>query len=82
MKRSHSEDAYVKHLGQAISTLRLKLGISQEELAYRARLHRTYIGAVERAERNVTIVSLYRIASALGISPAVVLQEAEALITQ
>lgn len=45
--------------------LRLKLGFSQEELADRSGLHRTYIGSVERAERNVSIDNMERIAKAL-----------------
>lgn len=45
---------------------RQRLGLSQEELADRAGLHRTYIGAVERAQKNLTIGSLERLADALG----------------
>lgn len=47
---------------------RLKRGISQEELAFRADVHRTYIGMVERAERNVSLISAEKIANALGIN--------------
>ena len=45
---------------------RQRLGLSQEELAERAGLHRTYVGAVERAQKNLTIGSLERLADALG----------------
>jgi transcriptional regulator with XRE-family HTH domain len=44
--------------------------MSQDELAYRAGLHRTYVGSVERAERNVSIDNIERLAVALGASPA------------
>ena len=47
--------------------LRLHLGLSQEALADRAALHRTYIGQVERGERNVTVETVDRIAAALGV---------------
>ena len=56
--------------GNRIRNLRLAQGISQEALADRANLHRTYIGAVERGERNITLLNANRIASALGVSLA------------
>ena len=49
--------------------LRAKLGWSQEDLAAEAGLHRTYIGGIERGERNVGIDNVDRIAAALGVSP-------------
>lgn len=49
--------------------LRKKLGILQEELGFRANLHRTYIGSVERAEQNVSIDNIHKIAKALKVSP-------------
>lgn len=52
-----------------IRTRRQALGISQEILADRCNLHRTYIGAIERAERNITINTLARVAQALGCTP-------------
>ena len=50
-----------------IKRTRLAKGISQEALADLAGLHRTYIGAVERGERNITLISANRIAEALGV---------------
>lgn len=44
-------------------------GISQEELADICGLHRTYIGGIERCERNITIATLERIATALSVNP-------------
>ena len=50
-----------------LRVMRLAQGLSQEELAHRAGVHRTYLGSVERGERNVSIDSIERLAGALGI---------------
>jgi transcriptional regulator with XRE-family HTH domain len=55
-------------LGIVIRAFRLQRGISQENLAELAALHRTYIGSVERGERNPSFQSLSRILNALGVS--------------
>ena len=57
---------YLKQVGANIRKIRQELDISQEELAIRAGLDRTYIGAVERGERNILILNLAKIAKALG----------------
>ena len=49
-----------------IKRIRIAKGISQEALADLAGLHRTYVGAVERGERNITLINANRIAEALG----------------
>jgi transcriptional regulator with XRE-family HTH domain len=54
--------------GQKIREERAKLGLSQEELASRAGVHRTYIGMIERAEKNITLENIEKIAKALKIS--------------
>ena len=53
--------------GDRVREVRKSKGISQEELASRANLHRTYIGMIERAEKNITLLNIGRIASALDI---------------
>jgi len=53
--------------GKKVREERDKLGLSQEVLAVRARVHRTYIGMIERAEKNITLENIERIANALGI---------------
>lgn len=58
----------LKQLGLSIKLARVRKELSQEELAELAGLHRTYIGMVERAERNITVINLVQIAKALDIS--------------
>jgi transcriptional regulator with XRE-family HTH domain len=57
-------------LGKNIVAIRKKLGLSQEALALEAGLDRTYVGGIERGERNVAVLNLYRIAKTLNIKPA------------
>ncbi len=54
--------------GNKVRGRRLKLGLSQEELSSRAGVHRTYIGMIERAEKNITLENIEKIAKALEIS--------------
>lgn len=58
-----------------VKRLRLTKGISQEGLADLAGLHRTYVGAVERGERNITLLNANRIAEALGVKLSDCLKE-------
>ncbi|WP_026097755.1 helix-turn-helix domain-containing protein [Baaleninema simplex] len=51
-----------------LKALRKEQGISQEELAEKCGLHRTYIGAIERNERNITLQTLEKLADSLGVS--------------
>lgn len=53
--------------GENVRKYRRLLNISQEELADRADLHRTYIGMIERAEKNITLVNMEKIANALEV---------------
>ncbi|MBE0471625.1 MAG: helix-turn-helix transcriptional regulator [Methyloprofundus sp.] len=62
-------------LSENILRLRTNIGLSQEELAFKSGLHRTYIGAVERGERNITISSLELIANALDVKLTTLLEK-------
>jgi transcriptional regulator with XRE-family HTH domain len=59
-------DVLVK-FGMKVRSERQRLGLSQEDLAARAGVHRTYVGMVERAEKNITLQNIQKIARALGL---------------
>ena len=52
--------------GERVRSERIRLGLSQEDLASRAGVHRTYIGMLERAEKNVTLENIEKVSRALG----------------
>jgi transcriptional regulator with XRE-family HTH domain len=52
--------------GNKVKEIRLKIGISQEELSFRSELHRTYISSIELGKRNVSLVNIEKLAKALG----------------
>ena len=57
----------LQKFGTRVRHLRKEKEYSQEELAHRAGLHRTYIGMIERAEKNITLINIERIANALEV---------------
>tara|TARA_B110000977_G_C10658144_1_gene330745 strand:+ start:100 stop:333 length:234 start_codon:yes stop_codon:yes gene_type:complete len=65
MKSKHQ---IINLFGKNVRKYRRLLNISQEELAHRADLHRTYIGMIERAEKNITLVNIEKIANALEVN--------------
>ena len=65
-----TESELLKNLGRQLRALREQTGKSQDTLANDSGLHRTYIGAVERGERNPTILTLSRYAAGLGLTVA------------
>jgi len=56
-------------VGQNIKRLRTRIGLSQEQLAEAAGIHRTYVSSVERGERNLSVTNIYRLAQALNVDP-------------
>ena len=60
--------------GERVREIRKEKGLSQEELAHKADLHRTYIGMIERAEKNITLLNIEKIANALEVSIKTILE--------
>ena len=69
--------AFLCALGDRVRDRRAELKLTQEELGRKCGLHRTFVGSVERGERNVAVLSLRKIATALRTTPAALLTEGE-----
>ena len=64
----NSKEKILIDFGGNIRKIRKEQGLSQERLAFKADLHRTYIGMIERAEKNITLLNIVKIAKALDIN--------------
>lgn len=60
----------LRTFGETVRELRRAQGLSQEALAERAGLHRTYIGGIERGERNIALLNIIALARALSVPPS------------
>ncbi len=67
MEMTQSQIKTLKAFGETIKKKRKELGFSQESFAYQCKLHRTYMGAIERGERNISMINIMRISKALKI---------------
>jgi len=74
---SHDRGPVLKRFGDAVKSRRQSAGISQEQLAERAGLHRTYVGDIERGTRNISLRNIVRLAGALGCTPSELLRGVE-----
>ena len=75
--RTDEDDKRLRALGLAISSLRKETGTSQEALAHQANVDRSHMGKIERGERNVTALNLFRFADALGVRPSAIFEAAD-----
>jgi len=71
---SKEEKSYLLKVGNKIRQLRTDNGLSQEKLSFACELDRTYIGSVERGERNISVINLKKIAQALNTDPSELLK--------
>ena len=71
------KDDYLRGLGAAVRRARIARSLSQEQLAHRSDLDRTYISMIERGVRNATVWNIYRVAKALGVPPSLLFMELE-----
>ncbi|POS08899.1 transcriptional regulator [Burkholderia gladioli] len=75
MEKKSNPSATRRHFALNLRKTREQRGLSQEALADAAGLHRTYVGSVERGERNISIDNIDRLAAALNVSPASLLEQ-------
>jgi len=68
MKHTPKGQKILIEFGKKVKLERENLGLSQEKLAEKAGVHRTYIGMIERAEKNISLLSIQKLSNALGIS--------------
>ena len=77
MGRSPADRRFLVAFGEAVRAERERRGLSQEGLGFEAELDRTYVSGIERGVRNPTVVTIRRIAAALGVAPSRLLRAAE-----
>lgn len=77
MPRVPARSAALAALGRSVRDYRIERGISQEELGFRSGLDRTYVGSVERGERNATYETLIKLTDGLGVELVAVMERAE-----
>lgn len=65
----------LKKFGKRVREERIKQKLSQEELAEKAGVHRTYVGMIERAEKNITLINLKKLSKALSLEISQLLKD-------
>jgi transcriptional regulator with XRE-family HTH domain len=81
-KKRLTPDTILIAFGRAVLARRIELELSQEELAARAGLHRTYVGDIERGARNLALRNIVNLATALELTPDELFRQAKFSITK
>lgn len=69
-----SKQNILVRFGNTVRDIRKEKGLSQEKLAHKANLHRTYIGMIERAEKNISLLNIEKISKALEVNVKILLR--------
>ena len=77
----NEDEKLLRAFGLAVRQERERLGVSQDVFAEMAKVHRTYVGSVERGERNISLKNIASFSEALGITSAKLLARTEDLLT-
>ena len=75
--RAPADARFLVAFGEAVRAERERKGLSQEALGFEAELDRTYVSGIERGVRNPTVVTIRRLAAALGVAPSRLMKSAE-----
>jgi transcriptional regulator with XRE-family HTH domain len=76
---NHKRTNHKRTFGRVIASLRLQVGLTQEELADRAAVHATYISQIERGLKSPTLATITKLAAALGTTPSAIMRKVERL---
>ncbi len=76
-KRTQPAKSIAEKFGDAVKRYRQKINITQDELAHRAEIDRSYMSQIERGLKNVTLPVVYKLAAALNIKPSKLVAEIE-----
>ena len=75
--RSPEDSPLAKSFGQSLRQLRLRRGISQEELGFESGYHRTYISLLERGKKSPSLQTIFRLAKALKVEPSEMIERVQ-----
>jgi transcriptional regulator with XRE-family HTH domain len=76
------KSAYLRAVGRAVKTVRTEHGLTQEALSLEAKTHRNHISAIELGKRQASIITIAKLAAAIGVQPSEIYRIAERLLAE